>query len=108
MLHNTITVDSTSMSSDGVDAGLINHAVQAMSAAAGGGSIDMASVLAKIQSLEREKQVMAATLESNNARSVTLWSLIEVIDLIEDLHHIDVFCTGWLSCRRERRLRWRF
>jgi hypothetical protein len=29
----------------------------------------MASVLAKIQSLEREKLAMAATLESNNARS---------------------------------------
>jgi hypothetical protein len=57
------------MSSDGGDTGLINHAVQAMTSAAGAGSIDMASVLAKIQSLEREKQVMAATLESNNARS---------------------------------------
>jgi hypothetical protein len=58
------------MSSDGGDAGLINHAVQAMSTAAGGGTIDMASVLAKIQSLEKEKQAMAATLDSNNARSV--------------------------------------
>jgi len=57
------------MSSDGADAGLINHAVQAMSSAAGSGSIDMASVLAKIQSLEREKQAMSVTLESNNARS---------------------------------------
>jgi hypothetical protein len=60
------------MSSDGADTGLINHAVQAMSSAVGGGSIDMASVLAKIQSLEREKQAMAATLESNNARFVYL------------------------------------
>jgi hypothetical protein len=57
------------MSSDGADTGLINHAVQSMTSAAGGGSIDMASVLAKIQSLEREKLAMAATLESNNARS---------------------------------------
>ena len=32
----------------------------------------MASVLAKIQSLEREKQVMAATLETNNARLAKL------------------------------------
>jgi hypothetical protein len=60
------------MSSDNTDAGLINHAVQAMSSAAGGGSIDMASVLAKIQSLEREKQTMTATLESNNARLAKL------------------------------------
>ena len=58
------------MSADGAESGLINHAVQSMSSAAGG-SIDMASVLAKIQSLEREKQAMAVTLESNNARSDT-------------------------------------
>ena len=56
------------MSADGAETGLVNHAVQAMSSAVGGGSIDMASVLAKIQSLERKKQVMATTLEANNVR----------------------------------------
>ena len=59
------------MSSEGTDAGLIQHATQAMSSAVAG-NIDMASVLAKIQSLEREKQAMAMTLESNNARLAKL------------------------------------
>jgi predicted nucleic acid-binding Zn-ribbon protein len=62
--------------SEGTDAGLVNNAMQAMSSAAAGGaaggSVDMASVLAKIQSLEREKQAMAATLTSNNARLAKL------------------------------------
>jgi hypothetical protein len=62
------------MSSEGTDAGLANHAMQAMSSAAttSGSTLDMASVLAKIQSLEREKQAMAATLVSNNARLAKL------------------------------------
>jgi hypothetical protein len=69
-------VTQLQMSSEGTDAGLANHAMQAMSSAAGGavagGNVDMASVLAKIQSLEREKQAMAATLSSNNARLAKL------------------------------------
>jgi predicted nucleic acid-binding Zn-ribbon protein len=60
------------MSSEGVDTGLASHAMQAMSTAATGSNIDMASVLAKIQSLEREKQTMAATLSANNARLAKL------------------------------------
>lgn len=58
--------------------GLTNTAMHAMSTAIsentgnGGGTFDMASVLAKIQSLEREKQTMSATLASNNARLAKL------------------------------------
>ena len=53
------------------DGGLTSHAMQAMTSAVNNGNgsgIDMASVLAKIQSLEREKQTMSATLQANNTR----------------------------------------
>jgi hypothetical protein len=43
-----------------------------MNAAATGSNIDMASVLAKIQSLEKEKQMMSATISSNNTKLARL------------------------------------
>jgi hypothetical protein len=97
------------MSSDGVDTGLINHAVQSMTSAAGGGSIDMASVLAKIQSLEREKLAMTATLETNSARSPPESCVSRGHQTKQNhFHHINTLCTGLLSYRRGKRLKWKF
>lgn len=55
------------------DSGLANNAMQAMSNAVPGGNqqspnIDMASVLAKIQALEREKNELSSALQANNNR----------------------------------------
>jgi hypothetical protein len=49
------------MSSDGTDGVAGNQSIEK-------NSVDMASVLAKIQSLEREKQQMTATLNASNAK----------------------------------------
>ena len=68
---SSTSTDAVNSQGSHPDGGLTGHAMQAMTSAvnnSSGSSIDMASVLAKIQTLEREKQTMAATLQANNTR----------------------------------------